>query len=333
MPTMSELYPKYYKDLKGLTEADVYAVCYVFNVNDPSGAVHHALKKLLLPGVRTGGKDRIEDITEARNTLTRLIELLEHFEGKNGQNPHNGDHTALPKDFGLPSVVAAECGNDHLHELRMMVADGRLAQVQVGFGETIEGFCNRRMVRKFVFERYNPRFAGCAGTAKIDTPIVWLDRGMVGGPGDLGPVAPWPFQCQPYPNPLEYNGQLDRAVRRERDREVFTDPEFNKWLDTAITENAEYTVWDQIKEIGDAWVAWQERGALDYTAKVPSPDIYEFVDGTGPRYRIVGTYNPAGVLKDPVMGIDCIITYEDILNGKKYARTGKDFHLRMRKIN
>ncbi len=71
----SELYPKYYKSTEGLTDVDVYAVHKIFNIQDPSGAIQHASKKLLLSGVRTGGKSQADDIREARDTLTRWLEL------------------------------------------------------------------------------------------------------------------------------------------------------------------------------------------------------------------------------------------------------------------
>ena len=72
---MSEKYPKYYKDVGNLTEVDVYAVHHLFAINDPSGAIQHASKKLLLSGVRTGGKSMRKDIAEARDTLTRWLQL------------------------------------------------------------------------------------------------------------------------------------------------------------------------------------------------------------------------------------------------------------------
>lgn len=73
--TMSSLYPKYYKEVGTLTEVDTYAVCHLFKVGDHSGAIQHATKKLLLSGVRTGGKTMRQDIKEARDTLTRWLEL------------------------------------------------------------------------------------------------------------------------------------------------------------------------------------------------------------------------------------------------------------------
>lgn len=72
---MSEKYPQYYKKVGKLTEIDVYAVHHLFDIQDPSGAIQHASKKLLLSGARTGGKSALKDITEARDTLTRWIQL------------------------------------------------------------------------------------------------------------------------------------------------------------------------------------------------------------------------------------------------------------------
>lgn len=65
----------YFKDVSKLDVIDVYGVCELFQVNDPSGATHHALKKLLLPGKR-GSKSRKKDLQEAVDTLNRRIEML-----------------------------------------------------------------------------------------------------------------------------------------------------------------------------------------------------------------------------------------------------------------
>lgn len=80
--SLSQRYPAYYKDVGGMTEIDVYAVHNLFQVIDPSGCIHHASKKLLLSGVRTGGKSAYKDIKEARDTLTRWLQLNEQYEGK-----------------------------------------------------------------------------------------------------------------------------------------------------------------------------------------------------------------------------------------------------------
>lgn len=73
---MSDLYPKYYRAIPpGVDSLDVYAICQMFPVDDPSGAINHARKKLLIPGSRTGGKSMRKDITEARDTLNRWLQL------------------------------------------------------------------------------------------------------------------------------------------------------------------------------------------------------------------------------------------------------------------
>lgn len=74
-PHMYDLYPKYYKDVSMLQEVDVYMIHTLFNIQDPSGAIQHASKKLLLSGVRTGGKSFYDDVREARDTLNRWLEI------------------------------------------------------------------------------------------------------------------------------------------------------------------------------------------------------------------------------------------------------------------
>lgn len=74
---MSLKYPKYYKDFTGVDEADVYVVHDRFEIKDHSGALHHASKKILLSGARTGGKTAYDDIREARDTLTRWLQINE----------------------------------------------------------------------------------------------------------------------------------------------------------------------------------------------------------------------------------------------------------------
>ena len=76
--SLSTVYPKYYKAVGDLEEIDVYAVHQLFDIQDPSGAIQHASKKLLLSGVRTGGKSIYKDIKEARDTLSRWLELHPH---------------------------------------------------------------------------------------------------------------------------------------------------------------------------------------------------------------------------------------------------------------
>lgn len=73
--TLADKYPQYYKPVGALTEVDVYAVHQLFELYDTSGCLHHASKKLLLSGVRTGGKSAYDDIREARDTLSRWLQL------------------------------------------------------------------------------------------------------------------------------------------------------------------------------------------------------------------------------------------------------------------
>ena len=73
--SLAEKYPNYYKSVEHIEELDVYAVHQLFNIQDPSGCIQHSSKKLLLSGVRTGGKSRYKDIKEARDTLSRWLQL------------------------------------------------------------------------------------------------------------------------------------------------------------------------------------------------------------------------------------------------------------------
>ena len=71
---------KYIRKIKESTgtgaavEVDVYDVLQAFDVRCP--AVQHAVKKLLCPGQR-GAKDFVQDLTEARDSISRAIQLAE----------------------------------------------------------------------------------------------------------------------------------------------------------------------------------------------------------------------------------------------------------------
>lgn len=65
----------YFKDVRHLDFVDIYQVCKLFPVDDDSGAIVHARKKLLVAGGRGAGKDMIKDITEARDTLNRYLQI------------------------------------------------------------------------------------------------------------------------------------------------------------------------------------------------------------------------------------------------------------------
>lgn len=63
----------YYKDIEHLKTLDVYRVLSLYDVNDP--CVQHAIKKLLMPGLR-GSKDKEKDIREAVDALNRHLQMI-----------------------------------------------------------------------------------------------------------------------------------------------------------------------------------------------------------------------------------------------------------------
>lgn len=65
--------PHYYKTVAHLEHVDVYRVLALFGVADP--CIQHAVKKLLVPGTRAGGKSREQDVREAIMSLQRWQEM------------------------------------------------------------------------------------------------------------------------------------------------------------------------------------------------------------------------------------------------------------------
>jgi hypothetical protein len=72
---MAKEYPQYFKDVTEVTEMDTYLLNTFFPVQDDSGCLLHARKKLLIPGVRSGAKPMAKDIREARDTLNRWLQI------------------------------------------------------------------------------------------------------------------------------------------------------------------------------------------------------------------------------------------------------------------
>ena len=70
--TPEELNP-YYREIAPGVMVDVYDVLDAFGVTNP--AIAHAAKKLLLAGVRTGGKPPAKDYGEAIKAIQRGMEL------------------------------------------------------------------------------------------------------------------------------------------------------------------------------------------------------------------------------------------------------------------
>lgn len=131
--SMSKKYPKYYKDIpKGVTELDVYGVCQMFPVDDPTGCINHARKKLLVPGTRTGGKSMMDDIREARDTLNRYLELV-------ATEKTNRDEEGRIKATAIAAMHITDNPSDSARIMQKMTADIKAASLE---------FQNGLMVRK-----------------------------------------------------------------------------------------------------------------------------------------------------------------------------------------
>lgn len=65
----------YFKDVSHLDKIDVYRVLKLFNVTDQN--IGHAVKKLLCPGQRSGGKSFEQDLIDARDSINRALEMIE----------------------------------------------------------------------------------------------------------------------------------------------------------------------------------------------------------------------------------------------------------------
>lgn len=72
---MAEKYPAYWRMLNpDWVAIDTYRINELFGVKDDSGRILHSRKKLLVPGVRTGGKSMRKDIAEAVATLQQWLD-------------------------------------------------------------------------------------------------------------------------------------------------------------------------------------------------------------------------------------------------------------------
>ncbi len=67
---------KYQLDVEDYSLIDVYDICNLADIDDPSGATQHAIKKLLFAGQR-GYKDRVQDLTEAMLSIERAIKFAQ----------------------------------------------------------------------------------------------------------------------------------------------------------------------------------------------------------------------------------------------------------------
>ena len=63
-----------YHSLGDMTEIDAFGVAFLFGIQDPSGCLQHASRKILSHGSKPG-PGQIQAIREARDTLTRWLQL------------------------------------------------------------------------------------------------------------------------------------------------------------------------------------------------------------------------------------------------------------------
>jgi hypothetical protein len=68
----SDQFPETYRSVGDMAEIDAYAVFHLFQIQDPSGCLQDAGKKLLHSG---SSPTRYRDVREARDILTRWLNL------------------------------------------------------------------------------------------------------------------------------------------------------------------------------------------------------------------------------------------------------------------
>lgn len=113
----SRPFSHYFRDVRQLDGIDVYRVLKLFEVTDP--ALQHAIKKLLVPGVR-GAKDRRKDLEEAVVSIQRALEMMDEdarlveVEPEAAPGPAAFSASMLPPgwtantgEFALPPLIRA----------------------------------------------------------------------------------------------------------------------------------------------------------------------------------------------------------------------------------
>jgi hypothetical protein len=78
-PKQERKHSHYFKDVSKFDEIDTYLLARIWGIEDENGALFHALKKMLDAGKRGGGKGKLKDISEARDSLNRYLEIEESF--------------------------------------------------------------------------------------------------------------------------------------------------------------------------------------------------------------------------------------------------------------
>lgn len=94
----------YFRSVAHLQEIDIYRFLDLFGVTDQ--ALGHAIKKLVVPGMRGGGKTGRKDIEEAIDTLQRRLEMMD--EDDHRQNAAAPTPPARIDGKGGPSLDHSE---------------------------------------------------------------------------------------------------------------------------------------------------------------------------------------------------------------------------------
>lgn len=108
---VKEKHSHYYKNVRHLNDIDAYRVLERFGVTDP--AIQHAVKKLLVAGGRGAGKDQLQDVQEAIDSLTRFQEM---------QSENDAEQVDAAAAFVSPAVTSKEqAANIARHQLKRNV--------------------------------------------------------------------------------------------------------------------------------------------------------------------------------------------------------------------
>lgn len=92
----------YFRDVAHLKTMDLYRFLELFNVTDP--CLQHAIKKLVVPGMRGGGKSTEKDLQEAIDTLVRRQEMHREDLAKKGMFSVTVNAEAIAAIFKRPAA-------------------------------------------------------------------------------------------------------------------------------------------------------------------------------------------------------------------------------------
>ena len=95
---MTRKHAHYFRSVEHLKEIDIYRFLDLFGVTDQ--ALGHAIKKLVVPGMRGGGKTSRKDIEEAIDTLQRKLEMMDE-DGKKEPVSFSEAIESTPDEFQI----------------------------------------------------------------------------------------------------------------------------------------------------------------------------------------------------------------------------------------